>query len=291
MKRHVDVIEALRWANPVPPNLAEEVAFRSLQDILGSPLGRNDGMSSSTITRPQERAKNRPRWPRYLGAAAVVAVAIGLVMSLTRPAGISADWGDTPAELRAVVQQVVDAVRQGDRAAFTGAFAEGGTFTTHLDFANRASCCDSYPVEEAGLVDSWMAVNEAWEMESDLRSCQLASESNVRCSVRTRWENLQMEITEEWVFHFDGSAIRSFGTLNDELEPADRSMPLSYVDLADWEEWLADSDPQEYERLLVYEDPFERSINGASFWSTILRYDPALADQIRASIETYVATR
>jgi len=208
---------------------------------------------------------------------------------LSQRSGVN--WGAVPADQRAVVAQVTEAIEDGDPDAFAAAFGEGAVFATHLDFVLRSSCCDAYPVERGDLVTAWMAVNQAWGLESDLRSCEPEDDVTVRCSVRARWQNLQMEIAESWLFVFEGPELRSFGTLFDDLNPGERSMALDFSGVEAWEAWLQERDPGEYERLLPYGEGFERSIDGVPFWSNILRYDPALASEIRASIDEYLATR
>ena len=290
MSREFDVIEAVRRANPVPPASVTDEVVPPLKDVLGSRLERSGAMSPITKER-ETPTKAVPRRVRYLGSAAVVVAVLGLAGSLVLSQRSGVDWGAVAPDQRAVVAQVTEAIENNDPDAFASAFGEGAVFATHLDFVDRSSCCDAYPVERGDLVTAWMAVNEAWGLESDLRSCEPEGDAAVRCSVRASWQNLQLEIRESWLFVFEGSELRSFGTLFDDLNPVERSMPLDFSGLEAWEAWLQERDPAEYERLLPYGEGFERVIDSVPFWSNILRYDPALATEIRASIDDYLATR
>ncbi len=68
-------------------------------------------------------------------------------------------------------------------------------------------------------------------------------------------------------------------------------MPLDFFGLEEWEGWLRGAHPEQYDRLLVYDEPFERVFDDVSFWSNILRYDPAVVEEIRMSIEEYLDSR
>lgn len=290
MNRHVDVIDILRNVNPVPPGTAEDQP-PAVDEDFGSLLGRNDAMSS-TITKPETRVQARPNWPKYLAAVAGVIVIVAVVVPMTLPVASEVDWGEVPADQRAVVEQVVQATNEGDATEFASAFAPGGTFTTHIQFDMRSACCDSYPVDESDRVQTWMSVGEIWGLEADLKACQTEGAQSVRCQVNTRWENLQMELGEEWLFVFDGSDLRAWGMLFQQPDPPDRAMPMSYDDLGAWQEWLEANQPELAGRLLVQARTFgDFSIDGVPYESNILRFDPALADEIRVSIEEYVASR
>lgn len=290
MSREFDVIEAVRRANPVPPATVTDEPIPPLADVLGPLLERRGAMSPKT----EERAaptRAAPRRTRYLGAVAAVVAVLGLAGPLLVIQRSGVNWGAVPADQRAAVTNVAAAIENHDPEAFAAAFGEDAAFATYLDFVERSGCCDAYPVERSDLVTAWMAVNEAWGLESDLRSCQPEDGVTVRCQARARWQNLQLEIAETWVFFFEGSELGSFGTLSDDLNPVERAMPLDFEGLEAWETWLQERDPAEYERLLPYGEGFERSIDGVPFWSNILKYDPALAPEIRSSIDEYLATR
>lgn len=281
MSRHIDVIEILRKANPVPPGAAEE-APPPLSEVLGSPLGRND-MMSSTITRPAGGVESRPRWPKYLGAAAALVVAVALVLPFT--SGV--EWNGVAAEQQAVVQQVVEALNAHDHGGFVAAFAPDGTFSTLIDTGSDGNfCCDTYPVDDSNAVQTWMDVGEVWGRTSALESCRAETARTVRCQVRTQWEKLHMETGEEWVFVSDGAGLRSYGMVLSPGELQDRTQPLGYRDLGEWEQWLQANDPEKAARFFTWE---ELSIDGRPYESVVLRYPPEFADEISASLAEFAA--
>ena len=154
------------------------------------------------------------------------------------------------------------------------------------------------PRQDPDLVEAMMAVIEAWEMENLIESCQPQSELTVRCTVRNLWHVAQTELSTEWVFAFDGGQISSAGIIQDDVDPADRTMPLSWLDLTGamtvtgsrdtWWAWVAENDPDLFGRM----DDGLLEINGVAFESSLfMSMDPSLASEIRASVDRYLAER
>lgn len=286
MKRQIDVIEALRRANPVPPRMVDIAVVESLEDILGSLSEEETGMSSTTEERKAPAPKTKQRWPKYLGVAAALAVVIAVMIPLTRPSDSGVAWSDVTAEQQAAVEQVLEAINDGDQVGFVDAFVAGGTFNTHMDFESRSSCCDTYPIANAGYVETWMGVNEVWGLAADLEACESDSAETVRCDVVARWDTLHMEQPEEWLFVFDGADLRSFGMLLSRRGLEERTMPLTYDDLGDFEAWLEETHP---DRAARWEG--ETAIDGSPYTSVYLRFNPAFADEISSSLEEFVESR
>jgi hypothetical protein len=153
--------------------------------------------------------------------------------------------------------------------------------------------------------------------------------SVVRCDVATRWHSLSLELTEGWVFEFRGNELDNWGFVLLDLNPDERTLPLGYDGLEAWEAWLQANDPLsadrylnprvrpsdtncaddscgEWEASLAPNDhelaarlgrllwPAEKewSINGHKFKpGGLIPYDPALADEIEASIHEYLETK
>lgn len=296
MNRRTDVIELLRGVNPVPPGAATDEAVPTFDEVLGSSFERTDTMSQRTIARPETPARSRKSWPKFLGAAAALVVAVGLVVPLTLPVA-GTEWNGTPTEQRAAIEQVMEAVNDRDAAGFAEAFEEGATFnvTSFMSFNDRDRVL---PRQDLDLVEAIMAVTEAWEMENVIESCQPQSEVTVRCTVRNLWHLAQTELTTEWVFAIDDGQIASAGIIQEDVDPADRTMPLSWLDLtgamtvtgsrASWLAWVAEKDPDLFERM----DDGVLEINGIAFESSFfMGMDPSLAPEIEASVDRYLAER
>lgn len=149
----------------------------------------------------------------------------------------------------------------------------------------------------------------------------------VTCEVATRWHALSTEITQTWAYELHGSDIGHWGYSLLDLDPRERALPLGYDGLMAWERWLAETDPETAARLLnprggqqpgtcdgcqewwdslAPGDP-ERTaelapllVGAENDWSIqgrdfapygLVPYDPALAEEISASIREYLDAR
>lgn len=296
MNRRIDVIELLRGVNPVPPGAATDGAIPTFDEVLGSSLERTDTMSQTTIVRRETPARRKKTWPKYLGAAAALVVAVGLVVPLTLPVA-GTEWNETPAEQRAVIEQVIEAVNETDAVGFASVFAEGATFNAQA-FMNFIDRDRVIPRQDPDLVEAIMAVTETWGIEAVVESCRPESELLVRCSVRHLWHVAQAEFVADWVFVFEGGQIASAGIIEEDLDPADRTMALSWLDLTgamtvtgsrpSWRAWVAENDPDLFERM----DDGLLEVNGIAFESNLfMGMDPSLAPEVGESVEQYLAER
>jgi hypothetical protein len=146
----------------------------------------------------------------------------------------------------------------------------------------------------------------------------------VSCEVAIRWRSLSTEITERWNYEFHGSGLGHWGFELLDLSPRERALPLGYDGLEQWESWLVATDPDsaarylnprtvpdcdgcsEWQDSLAPGDP-ERAAELARLLSTaandwsiqghdfapfgLVPYDPAFADEIKASIQEYLDSR
>jgi hypothetical protein len=148
-----------------------------------------------------------------------------------------------------------------------------------------------------------------------------------RCDVASRWHRLSLEITEGWIFEFRGTRLDNWGFVLVDLNPGERSLPLGYDGLEAWEAWLEANHPASADRYLnSRQSPGDVPCDGCEEWETslapndpelaarlarllssaengwsidghefrpggLIPYDPALADEIEASIHEYLDTR
>lgn len=188
-----------------------------------------------------------------------------------------------------------------------------------------------------------MAINEAWDFEAEVLSCDQLSKSEfdrlyglyhdridvfAHCAVKSRWPTLSLEIRESWRFEFSGTAILYWGPAVSDATPADRALLLGLDGLLEWEAWLESTDPDAAARLL---NPREYPVTvpcggppeprcewssddvdveritssegygrGEDDWviagrrfkpNALIPYDPALADEIQASISQFLTER
>ena len=178
---------------------------------------------------------------------------------------------EVPEEQLIVIGGVVRSANVRDADGLASAFTADGTLNAFGDWG-------AHPVHQGEVIPTWMENIRAWDLATDRGSCEPRTETTVVCDVETRWRTLQIEIGERWTFVFDDEHVSSLVLTRKDLDPSDRSEPMSYNDLDAWEAWLEQTHPEQAAALL------QRNSLIASF----LRYDPTLADQIGASIREYL---
>ena len=144
----------------------------------------------------------------------------------------------------------------------------------------------------------------------------------VNCEVSARWRGLSLEITERWVYEFHGTGLGGWKFELLDINPRERELPLGYDGLEAWEGWLMATDPASAARYLnprnsewdcdgcrgwvaaqapgdpelaarlaplLFSAEYDWSIEGHRFAPYgLIPYDPAFAEEIRASIQEYL---
>src|ERR687897_120313 len=265
-----------------------------------------------------ERRGRRPLVIAAIGVAAAALLAVGLASVGDGPERVevttATDPNDRVPPPPTAILAMVDAVNTRDSAAFLDAFAPEGGFAPRGDFAESSSLFGhDLPVADVELVRAWMAIVDAWGLEAELISCAtqpvpaVGNHSDgvgavVECEVATRWHTLSMELIEGWYFELRGTELLWWNSLscclNDldllDLDPPDRILPLGYDELEGWETWLQTEHPEDAARLapLVWNAQDNWVIDGHRFSPIgLIPYDPALAEEINASIRQYLAER
>ncbi len=182
------------------------------------------------------------------------------------------------AALAQVVQAVVAAAEPGASDALTSdALAETATIVPVEGWP-------ATPVTDADALRPWLAHLRTWGWDADVRECWIGPQvPGLTCAVTGRWHAVRAEADEYWHAVFDGDRIRTLSISVTEERTGQAEMPLALHQLAGWEAWLRQTDPAAADRLLA--GPASSSV------PLVLRYDPALAPEITASIETYLAHR
>lgn len=173
--------------------------------------------------------------------------------------------GSLPAEQSAVIARHAAALNSRDAEAFVDVFADNGAFNPRGTFAASSSLFRSdLPIADRSLVESFVAINEAWRFEAEVLACDQLSKSEYQrrygvyddsdlyghCAVKSRWPALSLEIGEWWTYEFNGTDIRYWGQAVRDATPASRALPLGLDGLLDWESWLGATDPDAAARLL-----------------------------------------
>ncbi len=284
--------------------------------------------------------RNRIGRQRMVMGGIVAAAALALVFGgFAVRSAVSTDAAPVPPadrrgseiEQMPAIRHTVDAINARDTDSFLDIFASDGHFSPRGTFlASSGVMNNDHPVADAHLVEAWMAINEAWDLEVELIACNESDgqpgEVSVDCEVATRWHRLSLEIRERWVFGFDGTKLLwlQLEELLD-LNPRERALPLGYDGLEEWERWLAANHPEDAARYLnpritapadmalaegcdgcqewwdsvgprlaplLWDAQRNWSINGWEFRPDgLVPYDPKFADEIEASIQAYLDAR
>ncbi|MDP9145503.1 MAG: PQQ-like beta-propeller repeat protein [Actinomycetota bacterium] len=247
-----------------------------------------DERISSELRRHLPQVDEHGAWDRIQTAATVkrrrraitlVTVTVAALGLFVGPLVVSDD-APTAAEVSPVqmdvVLQTVAAANSRDENGLRRLFAEDALFSPVEQWGSKA-------VAEPSLLGAWMENLEAWGLEGDVTQCRSAS-AGVDCEVRARWHTLSAEAVEEWSFAFDGDRIQTLIIRRVDLDPGDRILPLGLGELDAWEDWLQRSDPVTADRLIP-------DIETSRLIASFLGYDPALADEIGESIQTYLSQR
>ena len=238
--------------------------------------------------------------------------------------------GNVPAERMAMIRKAVDAINDRDTDLFIEAFSPQGGFDPR-GYLNKTLFPTVPVADEdlvgvwMTIINAWGLDADLHKCEVQDGPGGFAGGPTVGCEVATRWHTLSIEITEEWIFEFSGSQLLHLAPRLVDLSPPDRTLPFGYDLIEEWEAWLESTDPaaaarflnrrtwdprcpgcQEYQDSLAPGDPelaarLARLSQGADIdwrvdghsWSPdgLIPYNPALADEIEASIHEYLDAR
>lgn len=300
------------------------------------------------LWRRHRRAQIRNRAAVVATVAVAVAVAIAVTVFPGGRSSVVIDpmgQGPDPEEIGVgpaeTIRQLVDALNTVDAQAFIDSFIPEGSFHARGQFGEGSSLFANHQkIADTGLVEPWMRMlSDTWGLEARVHRCTDRPDlgpgfhsggRTVTCEVTTRWHALSLEITEQWEFEFVGDLLASYRWQPLDLDPPNRSLPLGFSGLEQWEAWLQANDPAAAARLLVARDAgcdprageaqfcdlqwvedlsdgdWERAARMAPLvllasreWtfdghaytpSGLVPYDPALAEEIEASIRDYLAS-
>jgi hypothetical protein len=237
----------------------------------------------------ERESRQIPRWVGFAAGLALVAlIALPVLLVNQRPSDPALEG--LPAAQARVVENVVEAVNSEDFAAFRDQFGDEGAvaFENGLFRPYHEGVAGGQPIpvtDEAGF-EADFAWGAVIDRRMVLRSCESESELSLRCEItsselahRMEWvETLGIGLAE------DGGISLLFTEPLD-VDPVDRDQPLSLIEyLDDFDRWLQETHPDEFERLVRPGTPGE--VNGVE-----TPLDSDLVDDLTALIDEYVATR
>lgn len=250
----------------------------------------NDIMRSVEAT-PQHRSWLRLR-PVALPRQAILLIALALLVASLGAIAVGSRLvqpDPLPGIQENMIRHVVGSVNDRDLAALRSMFAVDGTLVFPWVDARAGREGEvgmpDFSIDTEGGAQVWLEYNLAkWDLAAELGSCRSQSEAAVSCDVVTRWQVLQLEIGERWIFEFDGARVTRLEMVRVDLDPPNRVLPLGLVDLERWEAWLRQTRPEQAQRLLPDgPDPF-----GWMYFRFGLGASP---EEIGTSIREYVASR
>lgn len=303
MTRRIDpreaelVITALRAANPIRQGTVRR-APDHVDSFLLQVMERTDmvqditkrvGSSGSASRRPRQV----PKWVGFAaGFAFAVLIAIPVLLMNRGPSDVA--LADLPAAQAKLVAEVVEAINDEDFGAFRSLFAaDGGVgFETGLlrPYHQGVEGGQAIPLTDEAGFEADFAWGAALDRRVSLRACETQSERIIRCEIsfsfealRTGWvETLGIALAEE-------GGISRLSTEPFDVDPVDREQPLSFIGFYEFQDWLEETHPDEYQRLVDPGTP--GSVNGVEIEFGMAPQNPELVSEFTALIDEYLASR
>jgi hypothetical protein len=188
----------------------------------------------------------------------------------------------SPAAARTIVNGLIEAINaiaadeSLDETSLPDVFTPDATI-------NAFEVWGDQPVSDTGVLETWIDHLQAWGFEASVLDC-VPEDGQLICKVRARWQTVSAEADETWIVTMGGERIQTLSVFSNGERFGDPLLPLSLAELDGWETWLRDTDPDTADRLLA---PAGTAVGQP----LVPRYDPALADEIAASIQQYVEQR
>jgi hypothetical protein len=237
---------------------------------------RAEGVAATPVVPERTVRRVRVRKALQAGGALTVVAAVAVAGAFAVRSAVWTDAAPVPPadesgqeiEQMPIIRQMTNALNAKDTDAFMDVFARDGWFTSREHFlANRNWAGALVMKSDAALIEAWMAINEAWDLEAEVIDCKpdtprqgllppelaASNRSDVLavCQVRTRWHALSLEVTEEWSYEFDGTTLLTWGrTALLDINTPGRTLPLGVDGLLDWERWLKANRPEDAGRYL-----------------------------------------
>lgn len=286
------VIERLRGANPVRG--VERETPEQVSAFLLDVMERTDMVQDITKQSTEQRAGSRRKAPGWLAFAASFA----LVVAVAIPVLISGNEGSAVAELPSdqaeVVTGVVEAINQENLEAFRSYFGPDGAvaFQTGILRPYHEGTDRTIPVTDRPGFDADFLWGAAIGRRVDLVDCQAQSDQIVRCEIGFSLEDLRTGWVESLSVVFDESGqVETLATavLRPDPGPEEAPQELTFSGFQEFQDWLEETHPDEYERLVQPGTP--GSIGGVEIQFSVPPRNPDLVTDMTALIDEYLETR
>lgn len=303
MTRRIDPREAelvvgeLRAANPVRRGPGRQTPDQ-VDAFLLHVMERTDMVQDITRRAGASHGGPKPgrQMPKWLGFAAGFAFAalIAIPVLLLNRGPADPALADLPTAQAKLVSDVVEGINSEDFDAFRSLFSADGRvgFETglHRPYHEGVEGGQPIPVTDEAGFEADFAWGAVLDRRVSLRTCETESDRIFRCEIgfsldafRAGWvETLAIALAED-------GRISLLSTEPRDMDPIDRDQPLSFIGYFEFQDWLAENHPDEYERLVDPGTPGE--INGVEIELGLAPQNPGLVGEMTALIDEYVASR
>lgn len=291
------VIAKLRAANPVRRGSGRQTP-NQVDAFLLQVMERTDMVQD--ITRragtSQRGPKSSRQMPKWLGFAAGFAFAalIAIPVLLLNRAPADPALADLPAAQARLVSDVVEGVNSEDFDAFRSLFSAGGRvgFETglHRPYHEGVEGGQPIPVSDEAGFEADFAWGAVLDRRVSLRTCETESDRIFRCEISFSLEALRAEWVETMAIALaEDGGISLLSTEPRDVDPIDRDQPLSFIGYFEFQDWLSENHPDEYQRLVDPGTPGE--INGVEIEIGLAPQNPDLVGAMTALIDEYLSSR
>lgn len=302
MTRRIDpheadfVVAQLRAANPVrqtgPSHKPEQVDAFLLEVMERTDMVQDISNRTSSAEDSPKPQRNLSRWVGFAAGFALAAlIAIPVLLVNQGPSNPALDG--LPASQAELAVDLVDAINAEDFDAFRALFSPDGRgvgFETglHRPYHEGVEGGQPIPVTDETGFEADFAWGAALDRRVSLRACQSQSARIFRCDIAFSFEAWRAEWSERMSIALaEDGRISLLGTEPLHPDPVERSQPLSYVGFFEFRDWLEETHPEEYQRLIDPGTP--GTINGVEIVLGPAPKNPDLVDELTALIDDYLA--
>jgi len=289
------VIAELRSANPI--RRVGRQTPDQVDAFLLQVMERTDMVQD--ITKRAKLPKGGPsrrQMPRWIGFAAGFAFAalIAVPVLILNRGPVDPALTGLPAAQASLVTEVVEAINNEDFDTFHSLFADEGRvgFETglHRPYHQGVDGGQPIPVSDEAGFEADFAWGAVLDRRVSLRTCESQSDRIISCEIsfsleafRAGWiETLSVALTD------DGD-IALLSTEPLDPDPVDPDQPLTFIGYYEFQDWLNDTHPEEYRRLVEPGSP--GTIAGVEITLGLAPENPDLVDEMTALIDEYLDSR
>jgi hypothetical protein len=286
------VIERLRAANPIGGVGGETP--EQVTSFLLEVMERTDMVQNITSEKRESRSASSGNVPGWIVAVAGFALVVAAAVPMLLSGNIDPAVADLSPEHAALVTDTVAAINDEDLDAFASHFGpEGGvSFLVGIHRPYHEGTDRTIPTADTAGFEADFAWGAAIDRRVELRACEAQSDRIIRCEIgfsmkalRTGWvESLSVVLDESGQI-----ALLSTEMLRPDPGPDDAPQELDFYGFQEFEDWLEETRPDEYERLIQPGTP--GTVAGVEIQFSVPPRNPELVADMAELIDEYIRTR